>query len=71
MDAQKPGYKTTEFFALILGFVYLVISGLTIDGGVVYFSLLANSELAKWWLAAVLGYTGSRGFVKGMANKTE
>lgn len=63
MMNTKPGIKSTEFYLLLLGFAYAVLSGLEIDNNFVTFKL--DLELAKWWLGAVIAYVGARGYVKG------
>lgn len=59
----KPGFKTTEFWLLILGFLVVVLSGFTVSHGVISFAL--DIELLKWWLLGGGGYAVSRGMTKG------
>ena len=56
----KPGWETTEFCGLMLGF--LLVSGLSIESGSVSYAL--NLDLAELWLVAAGGYSVSRGMSK-------
>ena len=59
---MKPGYKTTEFVALAVGLIAVVLEGLTVSGGVVDYAM--DAELLKWWLAGAGAYKISRGMAK-------
>ncbi len=59
----KPGFKTTEFWVVVLTFFVAMISGLSITDGVVSYQL--NQEVVQWWiLGAGAGYPISRGLSK-------
>lgn len=65
MNPDKPGIKTTEFLALVVGLILVLVAGLTVDGNVVSYAL--DVELAKWWFGGGMAYKLSRGMAKSNA----
>lgn len=65
---QKPGWKTTEYWATLAAMVVsaLMASGVFDAGGTVMQALGAAAGVL-----AALGYTAGRSFVKGQEEKTK